>query len=73
MAKRLNSIIYTDGSNGIVRMPAGMWRAFYEAAQYMDMDSVQETFIAFIDAGGFLHKRTDMVQIVELLESKLNQ
>ena len=68
MAKRLESIIYTDGSNGIVRLPPHIWRAFYEAALYLDMDSVQETLVLFLERGGMLHKRTDTVQIVELTE-----
>jgi len=66
----LKRIIYTDGSNGLVRMPAEIWRHFYEAALYLEMDSVQQTFIMFIEFGGCFTKHLDFTDIVELLEGE---
>jgi hypothetical protein len=69
-SKPIERIIYTDGSNGIVRLPPLIWRAFYEAALYLEIDSVQECFLLYLLAGGWLHKRLDFVQVVETLEGK---
>lgn len=68
-SKPIENIIYTDGQNGIVRLPPLIWRAFYEAALYMEFDSVQECMIAYLLAGGWISKHTTFVAIVEHLES----
>jgi len=47
----LDRIVYTDGSNGIVRLPPHLWRAFYEAAQYCEYPSVQDCFIDYLTRG----------------------
>lgn len=60
--------IYTNGENAIVRLPAAVWVAFFEAAQYLDLDSTQECFIRFLLAGGRLTWQTRWDNIVELLE-----
>lgn len=67
-SKPIERCIFTDGSNGIVRLPPLIWRAFYEAALYLEIDSVQECFICFLAHNGILSKHTNFVQIVELLE-----
>ena len=64
----MRPIKYTDGSNGIVRLPASLWRAFYEAALYMDYPSVQECFIDFLNRKFTVYDNLDFVMIVELLE-----
>lgn len=64
----MRPIKYTDGSNGIVRLPAELWRAFYEAAMYMDYPSVQECFIDFLTRGFVIHAGMDFVGIVNCLE-----
>lgn len=64
----MRPIKYTDGSNGIVRLPAKLWLAFYEAARYMDYPSVQECFIAFLDAGFSVRNELDFVKIVNCME-----
>jgi len=61
-------IKYTDGSNGVVRLPEKLWVAFYEAAQYMEYDSVQECFIDYLDAGYSVDASLSFVDIVYALE-----
>jgi len=67
-SKPIERIIYTDGQNGIVRLPPLIWRAFYEAAIYLEVDSVQECFVLFLLSGGWVSKHTGFVQVVETLE-----
>lgn len=69
ISNHLKRIIYTDGSNGIVRLPPLIWRAFYEAALYLEIDSVQECMMLYLEAGGWIYRRTDFVQVVEKLEN----
>lgn len=69
ISKPIERIIYTDGSNGIVRLPPLIWRAFYEAAIYLEIDSVQECMMLFLLSGGWIYKNTDFVQVVEYLEN----
>lgn len=64
----LDRTIYTDGSNGIVRLPPLLWQAFYNAALYLEFDSTQECFIAFLMTGGIVHRFLDFVAVVEHLE-----
>jgi len=68
VSKPIDRIIFTDGQNGIVRLPPIIWRAFYESAIYLEIDSVQECFILFLLCGGWVSKHTDFVQVVETLE-----
>jgi len=65
----MRPIKYIDGSNGIIRLPAELWRAFYDAALYMDYPSVQECFIDYLNRGFAVFKTLDFVTIVTLLES----
>lgn len=67
-SKPIENIVYTDGQNGIVRLPPLLWRAFYEAALYLEFDSVQECMIAYLLANGWISKHTTFVAIVEHLE-----
>lgn len=67
-SKPIERIIYTDGSNGVVRLPPLIWRAFYEAAIFLEFDSVQECMIAYLLAGGWISKHTNFVYVVEYLE-----
>ena len=71
-SKPIQRIIYTDGSNGIVRLPPLVWRAFYEAAIYLEIDSVQECMMLFLVSGGWISRHTDFIQVVELLERHPN-
>lgn len=66
----LDRIVYTDGQNGIVRLPPEIWKAFYEAAIYLDMDSVQQCFIMFIELGGCFTRDLTFIDIVELHEGE---
>ena len=66
----LERIIFTNGENGIVRLPPTMWKAFYDAAVYLEFDSVQETFISFLLCGGSVRKTLAFVDIVEFIESR---
>lgn len=66
----LERIVFTNGENGIVRLPPTIWKAFYEAAIYLEFDSVQETFISFLICGGRVGKSTNFVDIVEFIESR---
>ena len=70
MPKRpIDGILYTDGSNGIIRLPPDLWRAFYEAALYLDYPSVQECFSEYLKRGFAAFASLDFVTIVELIES----
>lgn len=68
-SKPIERIIYTDGSNGIVRLTPLIWSAFYEGAIYLEIDSVQECMILFLLSGGWISKHTDFIQVVETLEN----
>jgi len=72
VSRHIDRIIYTDGSNGIVRFPPLIWRAFYEAAICLEVDSVQECMILYLLSGGWISKHTDFVQVVETLENNPN-
>ena len=72
-SKPIDRIIFTDGQNGIVRLPPLIWRAFYEAAIYLEFDSVQECMIAYLLAGGWISKHTDFISVVEYLETYENR
>ncbi len=65
----MRPIKYTDGSNGIVRLTPPLWRAFYEAAQYMEYPSVQDCFIDYIQCGFSVRRDTDFVEIVTSMEN----
>jgi len=66
----LERIVFTNGENGIVRLPPTMWKAFYDAAVYLEFDSVQETFISFLLCGGSVRKTLNFVDIVDFIESR---
>lgn len=68
-SKPIERIIYTDGENGIVRLPPLIWRAFYEGAIYLEIDSVQECMMLFLVSGGWISRCTNFVQVVETLEN----
>jgi hypothetical protein len=64
----LERTIYTDGSNGIVRLPAPIWLAFYEAAILLEIDSTQDCMIRYLLAGGRITWQTRLDNVLQVLE-----
>ena len=67
-SRAINRTIYTEGENAVVRLPPRIWKAFYEAALYLECWSTQDVFIAYLASGGMLSRYTGFVTVVEQLE-----
>lgn len=68
--KPIERIKYTDGSNGIVRLPPELWKAFYDAAIYLDYASVQDCFIDYLKMNFPVFNSLDWASIVERIEAR---
>ena len=64
----LDRTIYTEGQNGIVRLPPEIWRAFHESALLLEVDSTQECFLRYLLAGGRIMWQTRVDNVLEVLE-----
>lgn len=60
--------VYINGENGIVRLPAPIWTAFYEAAILLEIESTQECFIRYILSGGRVTWQTRLDNVLHVLE-----